>query len=353
MRTRRISKVGLTAVTVGLAAAVTSWTARADLAGTVELFESGHYQQAAESLAQGSGQARPAEESLWSSRLARDPQVALTALESSLDDRRCSEAVLLRIRLEMANIQAGRGHHDEVLDLLEPLLAAGNNTLPGAVYLRAGISLRARGQLQRAREMFASVRPADPAFVLARYYLGDIGLEQEDPVLAIRYFESAAAAASEAAESRLADGLWRAQQLLDRTAEATALRDRLVAEDPGCLALLEIHRLEQVAADEFNAHQEAAVATDSLVTPVRETAGRFALQLAAFSDRHLALAFRKKYVDRVPDLRVVRTRDRLGQTLYKIWSGEYVSPAMARSQAGRLRADLGIEIIVADLSQAY
>ena len=41
-------------------------------------------------------------------------------------------------------------------------------------------------------------------------------------------------------------------------------------------------------------------------------------------------------------------RDPRGQFLYKVRSGAYVNPALARSEADRLQRTLGIDVIVAE-----
>ena len=43
-------------------------------------------------------------------------------------------------------------------------------------------------------------------------------------------------------------------------------------------------------------------------------------------------------------------RDDHGQVLYKIRSGSYVNPALADTEARRLERQLGVDVIVADLS---
>ncbi|MBE0567395.1 MAG: SPOR domain-containing protein, partial [Krumholzibacteria bacterium] len=78
-------------------------------------------------------------------------------------------------------------------------------------------------------------------------------------------------------------------------------------------------------------------------------AGRFALQLGAFSDRGLALDLVRRYGRQVPDLRIDTERDDRGQLLYKVRSGSYVNPALARDAADALKRSLGIEVFVAEL----
>jgi len=313
------------------------------------LFQAGHYDESRTALSAEQEGARPGEDILWQSRLSQDPAAALALLEGSLGDKRLSPAVRMRLALESADLQAGRGNHQAVMAILTPLLSANSGGIPGAAYLRAGLSLRALGDPQQAREMLASVRPDDPEFVLARYYLGDIGLEQNDPTLARRYFEAAAKASDEAGRSRLAAGTWQAFRTGGDDKQAEALVNELSAQDPGSLALLEIRRLLQMEADERQARTEEAPA-DTVVTRAPDNTGRYALQLGAFSDRGLALEFVKRYQTRLPELRIERLRDARGQFLYKVRTGDYVNPALARSEAKQLQRQLGIEVITADLA---
>lgn len=326
-----------------------AWPTLAGLSSVAGLFQAGEYAEARKALADLDQDARPGEELLWRSRLATRPTEALGLLEPALQEDRFSTELRIRLALEVAEIQAGRGNHREALDALAPLLGDDIAELPGAVYLRAALSLRARGKLQQAREMLASVRPADPLFVLARYYLGDIGLEQDDAALALRYFEAAAEATNEAGAGRLAAGLWRARMASGQEEQAAQLLQDLQQQDSGSLALLEIRRLVQAEADERDA-RNAVAPNNAPVPQVIDTSGRYALQLGAFSDRGLALDFVKRYKAQLPDLHIDQLRDERGQFLYKVRTGDFVNPALARSEAKQLEQRLGIEIIVADLT---
>ncbi len=328
---------------------IIAWPTLASLSTVTGLFQAGQYDDARESLNAADEGVRPGEDILWRSRLTTNPDEALTLLNGSLTDKRLPPAVRIRMALEVADINAGRGDHRGVLDALLPLINDAETDLPGVVHLRAGLAMRGRGQLQQAREMLASVRPADPAFVLARYYLGDIGLEQKDTSLALRYFESAVKATDQAGANRLAGGMWRAYMTAGEDREAADLLDKLSAEDPGSLALLEIRRLVQVNSDERQARAAVAPA-DSVVTSVVDNTGRYALQLGAFSDRGLALEFVKRYTEQLPDLHIDKLRDQRGQFLYKVRTGDYVNPALARSEAKQLQRRLGIDVMMTDLS---
>lgn len=326
-----------------------AWPAVAAFTTVAGLFQAGHYDEARAALAANDEGARPGEEILWRSRLATDPAVALSLLETAVGDEHYSPEVNLRLALEIADLHAGRGDHRAVLKALQPVLDRGEPDIPGAVYLRAGLALRALGQLQRAREMLASVRPGDQDFVLARYYLGDIALEQNDVSLAHRYFKAAEQATTAGGRSRLASGIWLAHHTAGENKAADELVTDLQQDDPGSLSLLEIRRLQQMEADERQARAGTATA-DSVVTPIPDLNGRYALQLGAFSDRALALEYVRRLQDRLPDLRIDKARDDRGQFLYKVRTGMYVNPALARSEAKQLQRKLGVEVIVADLS---
>ena len=75
-----------------------------------------------------------------------------------------------------------------------------------------------------------------------------------------------------------------------------------------------------------------------------------AMQLGAFSDRALALEFHRRHVRQLPDLRIDKTRDARGQFLYKVRTGSYVNPALARTDARELARRLDLEVIVAELA---
>ena len=340
---------------------VLAWPTLAALTTVAGLFESGRYDDAREALAGGEEGHRPGEDILWRSRLETDPALALGLLESVATDDKLPDTVRLRAALEAADIEAGRGNHRDVLRILGPVLAKDSTAVPGAAHLRAGLALRALGQLQQAREMLASIRPNDPQFVLARFYLGDIALEQNDPPLAQRYFEAAAKAGTAGDRDRLAAGRWRAYMADGDEDKAENLYADLSGRDPGALPLLEIRRLRQVEADEHRARQagtaddtesgsmSGSMSESALDRPVDLT-GRYALQLGAFSDRGLALEFQRRYSSQLPDLRIDKTRDARGQFLYKVRTGSYVNPALARTDAAQLARRLGIDVIVAELT---
>ncbi len=326
-----------------------SMPALAALDTVAGLFQETRYEEARLALDQGGEGFRAGEATLWQIRLATDPAEALVLLREGMDDDRLPAAVLTRMALETADIEFGLGHYLSSLKALTPLLSEDQGELPGDFYLRAGLALRALGNLQKAREMLASVRPQDQAFQLARYYLGDIALQQKDAGLALRYFESAVGGPGSAPHPRVAGGRWRALLAEGREQDASALEQALTRNDPGSLAMLEIQRLLREQQEELAA-MALPDSTDQGVLGDKPPHARYALQLGAFSDRSLALEFLRRYRQELPDLRIDEVRDERGQFLYKIRTGSFVNPALARTEARRLSGRLDMEVIVADLS---
>lgn len=331
-----------------LAVVLPSW---AGFGTVADLFREGRYQEARQTLQAGGEGARPGEDILWNSRLAGSVDEALAELERARGGRDLPPAVRQRIALEMAEIHFARGDFRNCLADLEPVLDQGQESVPGEAYLLAGLTYRLVGQLQSAREMFASVRPADPAFAQARYHLGDIGLQQGDATLALRYFESGQRSDSGLSHPALLEGQWRALRAGGDEQAALSALDRLRRQAPGSLALLEVGRLQREEAEELAARGEAGAASaDSTATRAADPSGRYSLQLGAFSDRSLALDFQRRFAARLPDLRIDQEQDGRGQFLYKVRSGYFVNPALARTEAARLKRALGVEVLVTDLA---
>lgn len=337
-------------VRIAVLALFLSLPALASLDTVTGHFQEARYEEARQALTQDAEGFRAGEETLWRVRLTTEPAEALVMLREGLTDKRLPTAVRIRMTLESAHIEFGLGNYQSSLKILTPLLNEADGSLPGDIYLRAGLALRALGHLQKAREMLASVKPQDPAFLLARYYLGDIALEQKDAGLALRYFESAVGDPGAGPHPRIAGGQWRAFLAEDRQQEAADLERALGKNDPGCLAMLEIQRLRRKQKEELAAM--ALPDSFSQVVVDDQSRGRYALQLGAFSDRSLALDFLRRYRNQLPDLRIDEVRDKRGQFLYKVRSGSFVNPALARTEAKRLAGQLDIEVIVADLSDA-
>ncbi len=324
----------------------------ASLGTVADLFRQGRYEEARQALQAGGEGSRPGEDLFWGSRLATRVDDALEILESARTVPDLPPALQQGLALELAEIQFARGRYRECLNTLEPLISSGEENLPGEIYLLAGLAYRLGGRLQTAREMLASVRPGDPAFVQARFHLGEIGLQQGDSSLALRYYQSGIRDEDRGPYPGLEAGQWRALREAGKTGEADQILARLRHDAPGSLALLEINRILREEGEELAARAGGVqAAPDSTATQPVNRNGRYSLQLGAFSDRSLALEFLRRYREQVQDLRVDQVRDSHGQFLYKIRSGSYVNPALARSEAARYRHSLGIDVIVADLGR--
>ena len=314
------------------------------------LFGEARYEEARQSLIQGGEGAQPGEDILWRIRLSEDPDQALALIKGSLEDGNIPESTRVGMALQLAQIHFSRGQYEKANSVLAPLVEHAIEPLPGEVFLLSGLTLRKAGQLQAAREMLASVKPADPAFGAARYFLGDISLENNDPELALRYFESGQKNATAQEFSRLKAGQWRALRANGQDRAAARLLEELQQESAGCLALVGIGRVLQKDDDENSARIASVkqAEPDSVVTAPETSSGRYALQLGAFSDRGLALEFKRSHIEIIPDLEITEVRDSMGQFLYKLRFGSFVNPALARSEAQRQKKKLGMDVIVVE-----
>nr|MEE4267783.1 SPOR domain-containing protein [Candidatus Krumholzibacteria bacterium] len=319
--------------------------------GTVsDLFLSGRYEEARQELSQGGEGARIGEEVLWRAQLAMTPDEALALLEASRQDDRLPAFVRQRLHLEMGRIQFARGEYRTCLTLLGPLLDGESTSLPGELFLLTGLSYRMLGDLQSAREMLASVRPGDPGFLAARFHLGNISLQMNDPVLARRYFASGDPLGEATPQPALLAGMYLSHRAAEEEDQAAAAFSRLQAGHPSSLPLLELNRILREADEELLSHAESGPEPEVIVTTPEDYSGRFSLQLGSFNDRSLALRFVKRFQSQLPDLRIDQTLDEHGQFLYNIRTGSFVNPALARTEAARLRRDLSIDVQVTDLS---
>jgi len=114
--------------------------------------------------------------------------------------------------------------------------------------------------------------------------------------------------------------------------------------------VLEIHGTLSGEEEDIAARLASKPASEEI--PVsEEISGRYSLQLGAFSDRSLALEFKGKFSDQLPELRVDEVLDPHGQFMYKLRLGYYPNPAQARTDAKLWSDKLGTEIIVTDLGQ--
>ncbi len=318
------------------------------------LFAEARYEEARQSLINSGSNALPGEETLWRSRLAEDPDAATAFLKASVEDLTIPESTRVGMALQMAQIFFARGQYEMTYETLKQLFEQTESVLPGEVYLLAGLTMRQSGNNQRAREMLASVKPKDPAFATARYFLGDISLENNDSELALRYFESGQKGASSGDFSRLKAGQWRALRASGNDDAAEKLLEQLKTESPGCLALVEIGRILLREDDDNSARIASASAArpDTVVTVADDDNGRYTLQLGAFSDRALALEFKRQHLQQIPDLQITEERDSMGQFLYKLRFGSFVNPALARSEAQRRKKSLGMDVIVVELGNS-
>ena len=330
---------GLGALVVFLTAAA----ATGSLGEVADLFRDGRYQEARQTL--------DAEEpsdaaTLWQQRLTTDPDRAIELALDQARDRDLPREQRLQAALDGASVALARQQPQAAWQILQPLIEIAVEPLPGEAYLLAGRALRQAGQRQRAREMLAAVKPDDPAFAAARALLGRIGLESGDHELALRYFESAERHANGDLRPELLSGRWQALRLLGRDVEAREVGRRLLETQPTSLAAMELGELLRREDDELSALTDTLdTAAPGMLTPI--SPGRYTVQLAAFRDRALALQFIARWRVDIPDLRVVREVDELGQPLYRIQTGSFVSHAQASAEVGRIERAHGLSGFVA------
>jgi hypothetical protein len=324
-----------------------SWVS-GSLGEVADLFRQGRYDDARRAMAAepGGAGALPGDR-IWRQRLQVDPDRASELALDQVRDRELTTALRLQAALDGAAIELARLRPDAAWQLLQPLLALDPQNLPGEVYLLAGQAMRLAGDRQRAREMLASVRPEDPAFAEARELLGRIGLESGDSELALRYFESAQRHLEGPERPDLMAGRWQALRLLGRDVEAREMAVRLLREHPASLAAMEVTGLRRVEEEELAALADT-VDTAAPAQLEVSAARRYAVQLAAFRDRALALQFVARWQVEIPDLRVVARRDELDQPLYKVQTGSFVSQAQARAEVRRLEQEHGLAGFVAE-----
>jgi hypothetical protein len=206
--------------------------------------------------------------------------------------------------------------------------------------------------------MLASVRATDPAFPAARYELGRIGLRSGDTALALRYFESAGRHADAVHLPALLLGRWEALRANGQWDEATGVERELTRAHPQSLAVLVLRDLlraeqEQNEAERFQAPVTLSqTASAAIETPAVGSAGsgHTSVQLAAFSDRALALAFQERWRPTLPELRVDREFGPNGQPLYKVRTGRYASRAQANAEAERIGDRYEVEVLVVEIN---
>ncbi|PIE75799.1 hypothetical protein CSA17_05545 [bacterium DOLJORAL78_65_58] len=138
-------------------------------------FTAGRYADARAALAGSAEEGRPAEAILWRSRLESDPDKADALLVSGLEETTLPAATRAGLALQLAHLRFARNDHQGAYDILQPFLSAETVDLPGEGLIIAALCQRAIGNLQRAREFLAAIKPEDPAFTSARYFLGPGG----------------------------------------------------------------------------------------------------------------------------------------------------------------------------------
>ncbi|HPF71176.1 MAG TPA: SPOR domain-containing protein [Candidatus Krumholzibacteria bacterium] len=328
------------AVTV-LAAA----TARPGAADALARYRAGAFAAARTALDEAGDEGDADAALLLRASLARRPDPALTALEGAITSLPARSPLAQAARLDAAGLRFAQGRHQDVLAVLDPLVAGDGKDAPGRALLMAGLSRRALGDTEGAAALLATVKPDDPSFAAARTALGDLALADREPAKALRYYETAAL------DARAGAGRWQALRLDGRLDDADRLRKDLERRDPGCVALLEINRVLRAEADDAAARRASAPARRDSTTAASAGAGEaggYTLQLGAFSDRGLALDLMRRFRDQIADLRIDVRQDDRGQYIYKVRTGAFVNPALARSEAERLKRSLGVDIFVAE-----
>jgi len=350
-RSTAVALLGAAILVVGVPMVVgvpVAW-ARTALQDVLDLFALARYPQARDQLAAvAAGSGAPGEVQLWQQWLATDPDQAADLALQIVRDRQAPLAVRLNAGIDGASLAIGRQRPDVAWQLLKPLLDLSPEAMPGEVHLLAGQALRAAGDLQRAREMLATVRPDDPAFAAARSLLGRMGLEAGDHELALNYFELAARRVDPAALPELMAGRWQALRLLGRDLEARDLAEQLLREHPESLAAMEVFEHQRREDEQFvDIPDTALVEAPAVMAPV-VSGSRFTIQLAAFQDRALALQFVSRWQSEIPDLNITRALDALDQPIYRIQTGSFVSRVQAGSEARRLERSHGLEGFVTE-----
>lgn len=345
-----------------LAVAALATIASAGWPDVADLYAGGAWDQARSQARNDQPGARAAEAALWRSRLAEDPDAALQALREGLGQKRLGKPLRARLALEAAELELGAGRPEEALKVLSPLLG-GIGDVPGDVQVSAARALLALGRGPRARELLTAVRAGDRAYGLSRALLGDIAIAQGDGVGALRWYD-AADEAEPALRARTVSGRCRALLRSGQLGEVRALAARLQDRDPGSLALSEIRRALREYDEQEGTRRPAptgAIAGRAPAAPppaaaeeeaAPPSAGRFTLQLGAFSDRGRALDFERRIADKVEGLTMAEGVDARGAAVYRLRTGAWDDEAAADAAAGEMSQLLGIDVLVVDLQAA-
>lgn len=261
----------------------------------------------------------------WSARLEPEPSAAaLDALP----------------RVERAALAWGRGDPDAAASLvrgsdgslLEPLLA--------------GLVAARRDDPDAARGALAAIRPESPDFARARYQLALLAVAAGEDALARRYLDTAAEAPQRTSDAAILALRWKLDREIDPRAARRHLRE-LSNRFPRSLHLARVRETQR------RDRELLAAAADTLAAAAESApAARWALQLAAFTDRGRAIAFRDAWREMLPDLRIVDDRDRDGRQLYRVRSGRFATRAQATAAAERLRRRHDLETLIVESRDA-
>jgi tetratricopeptide (TPR) repeat protein len=326
---------------------VPSWAERETVP---DLFRQARFEEARQTLL---SETFPADASwlklYWQMRLTKEPAEALSTLQALGQNTELPAQLRVVLALEEATLQFARGRFQAALVPIEELQSSLPGSLPGEIYLVAGLTYWALHRVQESREAFASVAQNDQAFPWARYYLGCIGLETGDIALAMRYFSSAEKGDLAPRLPALLVGTWEGLRRSGRAEEAEVIYDRVLAEHPQCLELI---RLREISESQQDVPTAAAwVVSDGSNQEGGESSssrGRVTLQLGAFADRGRALAFLTRWQGTLSALRLEDERGSDGQLLYKVRSGWFVSRAQAQTEAKRLQRLYDLEVLVVE-----
>lgn len=278
---------------------------------------------------------------LWRYRLAEDSATAESVLDRLTARTDLPGDLRDGLLVDAAWRAFGAREDERTLDLLRGV-PLGGETRADAGYL-AGLAWRALGNTERSAAALAAVQPSDPDFAWARLELASLAANAGDVALSRRYLQTAESAADSPAAADALALRWTLIRDADPD-EAERVGRELAHRFPRSLAAARIDN--EIRRREDLAH------TPPLQTAPAPAAGqapgpsRFELQLAAFTDRGRAIAFRDAWRDQIPDLRVVADRDEHGRGVFRLRAGRFATRPEAASLADALRRDHDLESIV-------